>query len=285
MNLIEQATKRLQELGRAGFSIPTAPVTELRARAAQQPSARATNDKERCNIDLARLQAGGFIVPTRRDWRLLHEFRIIKRPLIQNAVGKPDGAVSNRNLIMVTSALPSEGKTFVAINLAMSIAMEVDCTVLLVDGDVVSPGIPDLLGIPRGKGLMDVLTDPSMDFGDVLFRTNIERLSLVQAGTPQGDASELLASDAMTRLMREVSSRYLDRIVLFDSPPLLATEARVLASRMGQVLMVVEAEKTTYRALESALATVESGPLVLTMLNKASQSDSDAYHSHYAYGR
>jgi receptor protein-tyrosine kinase len=193
--------------------------------------------------------------------------------------------VANGNLIMVTSSLPGEGKSFVSVNLAMSIAMEVDSTVLLVDADVIKPTVPKLLGIQPGKGLMDILTQPDLSFGDVLLRTNVERLSLTLAGTPHRGASELLASDAMTRLLKEISSRYPDRIVVFDSPPLLATtESRVLASRMGQVVVVVEAERTTHGVLESALSTVESCPVVLTMLNKAQESDAGSYYGYYGYG-
>jgi receptor protein-tyrosine kinase len=186
---------------------------------------------------------------------------------------------------MVTSSLPGEGKSFVSLNLAMSMAMEVDCRVLLVDADVIKPTIPKLLGIQPAKGLMDVLTEPDLTFGDVLLRTNVERLTLTLAGTPQRGASELLASDAMSRLLHEISTRYRDRIIIFDSPPLLATtESRVLASRMGQVVVVVESEKTTHGVLESALSTVESCPVVLTMLNKARESDAGSYYGYYGAG-
>jgi len=134
--------------------------------------------------------------------------------------------------------------------------------------------------------LLDVLTGGGVDFADVLLRTNVDRLALLQAGTPQRGASELLASEAMTQLLKEVSSRYRDRIVIFDSPPLLATtESRVLASRVGQVVVVVEAERTTHQMLESALSMVESCPIVLTMLNKASKSDHESYYGYSGYGR
>jgi receptor protein-tyrosine kinase len=320
MNLIEEATKRLQELEKAGIRVPSGqpgnagkaeprasaePIPQQVARAAVQALPRAQAPAESPvdkrlepvlqdkvpdarnyrNIDLARLQASGFITPAVRESKLLHEFRVIKRPLIQNALGKAAGPVANGNLIMVTSALPGEGKSFVSLNLAMSIALEVDCRVLLVDADVIKPTIPQLLGIQRAKGLMDVLTEPDLSFGDVLLRTNVERLTLTLAGTPHRGASELLASEAMTRLLQEISGRYRDRIVIFDSPPLLATtESRVLASRMGQVVVVVEAEKTTHGVLESALSTVESCPVVLSLLNKARESDGGSYYGYYGYG-
>ena len=281
MSLIEEAAKRLRQLHEAGLGLPPQPEPwEAKKRLAVPPPAQQRT------LDLARLQAAGFITPALRDSRLLHEFRIIKRPLIQQALGRATTQSLNRNLVMVTSALPGEGKTFVALNLAMSLAMEVDCRVLLVDADVVSPSLPRVLGIEPGKGLMELLTQPEIRFDDAVLGTNVERLTLLLAGTPQASASELLASEAMQRLLSEVSRRYPDRIVVFDSPPLLATtESRVLATHMGQVVVVVEAGRTTHAALESALATVESCPVVHTMLNKAPESTVGSYYGAYAYPR
>ena len=300
MTLIEEAARRLQQLEKAGIHVPVkaggddraqdeavcAPRAVRSARAqlrAREEKRVSSNLRE---VNFARLQAAGFITPTEPDSKLLHEFRVIKRPLIQHALGKSGVQAPNRNLVMVTSALPGEGKSFVSLNLAMSIAMEVDCTVLLVDADVVSPAMPGLLGIPAGKGLMDLLAEPQLAFGEVLLHTNVDRLALLSAGTPHRGASELLASEAMSRLLNEVSSRYPDRIVVFDSPPLLSTtESRVLASHMGQVVVVVEAERTTHGALESALATIEGCPAVMTLLNGASEADAEAYYGKYRYGR
>ena len=297
MNLIEQAARRLEELAQAGIGVPEKAVQQAVAAHARNvaglreprrepvlreaPPARTA---KLCNIDLARLQANGFLTPNSSESKLLHDFRVIKRPLILNAKGKTAGPVANGNLIMVTSSLPGEGKSFVSLNLAMSIAMEVDSRVLLVDADVLRPTIPRLLGIPPARGLMDVLTDPDTSIGDVLLRTNLDRLSLILAGTPRRDSSELLASDAMRQLVRELADRYPDRIIVFDSPPLLATtEPRALATYMGQVVVVVEAERTTHATLETALATVENCPVVLTMLNKAPESESGSYYG-YGYG-
>lgn len=299
MSLIEEAAKRLEQLRQAGIEVPA----EAAPGPATTPSHRRTrpvaveerrepvlhegaaNRAGACHIDLARLQANGFLTPA-ADSRLHHEFRIIKRPLVQNALGKGAGPIDKGNLVMVTSALPGEGKSFVSVNLAMSIAQEVDCRVLLVDADVIAPSIPRLLGIPPARGLMDVLTNPQVGFGDVILRTNIPRFSLMLAGTPHRQSSELLASDAWEELLLELSHRYSDRIVLFDSPPLLATtESRVLAGHMGQVVVVVEAGRTTHGALESALQTVETCPIVLTMLNKAPESEANSYYGYYGYGR
>ena len=291
MNLIEEAANRLRQLEAAGVApVPHAPQDALAGqprRATVEPVRRHVESRPAParTLDLARLQASGLITPALQHSKLLQEFRLIKRPLIQHALGRSATQAPNRNLIMVTSALPDEGKTFVAINLAMSLAMEVDCRVLLVDADVLAPSVPEVLRIESAKGLMDMLTGTGTPLRETLLSTNVERLSLLLAGTPHSNAAEFLASEAMTRLLSELSSRYPDRIVVFDSPPLLATtESRALATHMGQVVVTVEAQRTTHAVLESALSTVESCPVVYTVLNKMPESKVGSYHGSYAYG-
>jgi receptor protein-tyrosine kinase len=270
MTLIEEAARRLQELENAGIhTAARPPIPRSAGNLARAPTGRS--------IDLKSLAGAGFISPSVPDSKQLHEFRVIKRPLIQNALRKSAGMPAN---------LPGEGKSFVAVNLAMSIAMEVDTRVLLVDADVIAPAVPRILGIPPAKGLMDVLMEPALGLGDVLLKTNIDRLGLLLAGTADRAAPELLASDAMARLLAELSSRYPDRIVIFDSPPLLATtESRVLAGNVGQVVVVVEAGRTTHADLESALSTVKTCPVVLTLLNKSTRSEPSGYYGYYGPSR
>jgi exopolysaccharide/PEP-CTERM locus tyrosine autokinase len=154
----------------------------------------------------------------------------------------------------------------------MSVAMEYDSRVLLVDGDVAHPSMPAILGTPHAPGLLDLLTRDDIDVADALVKTNVERLTLLPAGSRQRRSTELLASEQMASLLRELSSRYPDRIIIFDSPPLLATtEARVLATHMGQIVMVVAANATRQHAVQQALATIESCDIVLMLLNKASR--------------
>jgi receptor protein-tyrosine kinase len=197
--------------------------------------------------------------------------------------GKSAQPVERANLIMVTSSLPEEGKTFVSINLAISLAMELDKSVLLVDADVSRPSVLSRLGLPSSEGLLDVLTHPSLQVTDVLMRTNIDKLTILPSGKASGRATELLASDAMNRLLIELATRYADRIVVFDAPPLLpSTESRVLATHMGQVVVVVEADHTPQRSLNQALAAIESCPVVLPLLNKISRSEVGSYYGYYA---
>jgi receptor protein-tyrosine kinase len=298
MSLIEQAAKRLEDLRRAGAALPgdaeegvvatataaAEPATRAQQAEAPSPARRepAPTPSRFVEIDLARLKSRGFVTPDAPSTQIADEFRVIKRPIIQNALGKGAPKVRIGNLVMVTSALPGEGKTFTALNLALSIAMEVDTTVLLVDGDVANPALPEPLGIPVAPGLLDLLTGDKIDIADALIRTNVEKLTVLPAGAPERRATELLASEQMVQLLQALAGRYEDRIVIFDSPPLLATtEARVLASHMGQIVMVVAADSTTHGTLTQALATIENCEVVMMMLNKAAQTDVGAHYGYY----
>ena len=157
--------------------------------------------------------------------------------------------------------------------------MERDTTVLLIDADVTRPAVLERLALPPSKGLLDVLVEPGLDVQTVLLRTNVERLSILPAGTLQEQATELLASKGMSVLVDKLASRFPNRILLFDAPPLLgSTESRVLAAHMGQVVLVVEADRTPQRQVLDALATLESCPVVMTLLNKASSSEAGSYY-------
>jgi len=222
------------------------------------------------------------VTPDAPRSQIADEFRVIKRPIVRNAFGRSGAKIRNGNLVMVTSALPGEGKTFTSVNLALSIAMELDTTVLLVDGDVAHPDLPKQLGVANSPGLLELLTRDDLDLGDVLVRTNIENLTILPAGAHQRRATELLASEQMAILLRDLASRYPDRIIVFDSPPLLATtEARVLATHMGQIVMVVAADSTRQQAVNLALSTIENCEVVLMVLNKADKTDVGTYYGYY----
>ena len=240
---------------------------------------------KRVEINLDRLAANNMVTSDGGRNPVAEEFRAIKRPLIDNAFSKDGRPVNRNNLIMVTSALPGEGKTFSAVNLAMSLAMELDRTVLLVDADVARPSLPALLGLPSSRGLLDVLESSNVNLSHVLLRTNIDKLSILPSGTPHSHATELLTSGMMTKLLEEMAVRYSDRIIVFDSPPLLVTtEARVLATQMGQVVFVVHAESTLQSDVKRALATIESCPIKMMVLNQARTVSQGAHGYGYGYG-
>ncbi|MGC2048486.1 MAG: XrtA-associated tyrosine autokinase [Gallionella sp.] len=233
-------------------------------------------------LDLTRLRQLGGVTPDENKTQIAEEFRMIKRPLIMNAFNQGAGKIHNGNLIMVTSALAGEGKSFCAINLAMSIAMEMDHTVLLVDADVARPSIPKYLGFKAEMGLLDLLLDDKLEPADVMIKTDVEKLTILTAGRKSRHATELLASQSMSNLLMSIGQRYHDRIVIFDSPPLLlTTESHVLASKMGQIVMVVEAENTPQKAVMEALRQIESCDVINLIYNKARHFPGSGYYGSY----
>ena len=265
--------------------------TPARAAAFQTPGhpsrapAEAGPRSKVVHIDLEALAAAGFVTPEAQRSQIADEFRVIKRPVIRNARERTGARAERANLVMVTSAIPAEGKSFVSLNLAMSIALEVDSTALLIDADVANPSLMQMTHLPpASKGLLDLLTSTDIKLTDVLLRTNVEKLSLLPSGTAHGRATEMLASETMASLLEDMASRYSDRILVFDSPPLLATtEARALASHMGQIIMVVEADRTAQAMVKHALETIESCPVVMMVLNKAPRPDVGSYYGHHYY--
>jgi receptor protein-tyrosine kinase len=211
----------------------------------------------------------GFAPPADQS-AIAEEFRLIKRPLLNIALSETLPPRENRNVIMVTSANPDEGKTFVATNLALSMASEHDIHVLLVDADVAKPAIPRVLGFEAEIGLIDAVADDAIDFADILVRTNIQNLTILPSGRARRGMSELLASARMTRFVTDLSRRYPNRVIIFDSPPVLArSEPIVLAKHVGQVVLVVEAERTSRTAVDEALALLGPDRVGGVVLNKA----------------
>lgn len=240
-------------------------------------------------IDLVALREAGYITPDMPPNLMSEEFRIIKRSLLLNAFAKGDkkaDADTNSNVILVTSSNPSEGKTFCTINLALSIATEQDVTVLLVDADFSKPEILNRLGVKGGRGLMDVVADSDLDVGDCLVRTNVPNLVLLPAGRQHNLTTELLASERMANMVQEIASRYKDRIVIFDSPPVLASSAAsVLALYMGQIVFVIEAEKTTEPQIKESLNMISACENISLLLNKTRYNGSNKkFATYYGYG-
>jgi len=233
-------------------------------------------------VDRNRLRALSLITPDGERTPLAETFRRIKRQILANVANRKAGAPP-ANLVLVTSSLAGEGKTFCAINLAISMALERDRTVLLVDADVAKPSVPRALGLHAQAGLMEVLLDRQVDLGDLLWKTDIGGLRVLPAGTAHQHATELLASDAMRGLLHEMAERYQDRIVVFDSPPLLAaSEAGALASQVGQIVVVVEAGKTSEAVLKHALGRIDTTRVTGLLLNKVEGAPLE--YSYDAYG-
>ncbi len=292
--LIEQAAERLQQLRQTGVVLPhaqdleiPAPASPATGVAAASPAAAPSPPRRvsrQVDLDLDALAAAGFVTPNAPRTRTADQYRVIKRPLLRNVAAQSAALQANANLIMMTSALAGEGKTFNSINLAMSIAVELDHTVLLVDADVARPSVLRMIGLPSGPGLLDLL-EGEAEMSNVLLRTNVDKLTVLPSGTPHPRATELLASDAMRQLLAEMAGRYPDRIIIFDSPPLLlTTESRVLATHMGQIVIVVQAGKTLQTHVQQALATIETCPVKQMLLNQVRVDALSSYGYGYGYG-
>jgi len=284
MNTIEKAMKARRK---QGGQVEEAPVVG----ASREPASglgealSGGSGSQRVEIDLTRLRRAGFLTPDEGRSRLAEEMRQIKRAVLKNIEADEHLRVENANLIMVTSSLPGEGKSFTAINLAISIAMELDKRVLLVDADVAKPSIHRYLGIDARHGLIDYLTDPHAELHQFLLKTNIPKLTLLPAGSTHQYATELLASGRMRSLVEELQGRYPDRVVIFDSPPVLLTnESRVLASLVGQILLIVEAERTPQETVKEALSAIADEEKVIGLvLNKNRRKSGGGYYGGYGY--
>jgi len=215
------------------------------------------------HVDRERLAEAGYLLPGGPVTTMSEEFRLLKRDLLAQLQDDPRG-----NRILVCSPHSGEGKSFCAINLALSLAAEKDREILLVDADFGKPGIPDALGLVPGPGLMDALSDPAIAIEDCVLRTDIPSLSVLPAGQPSNNDTEYLSSARTDALLKRLSEGRPDRIILFDSPPLLAASAAaVLAGHAAISLLVVRADKTTESALREAAAMLKGGTQVRLLLN------------------
>jgi protein-tyrosine kinase len=247
----------------------------------EQPPEPRAEPRAAVQIDFDRLRAAGFMTPTSPRSQLVECFRAIKRSLLRTAFPEKSAAPENNsNVVMVTSAAPGEGKTFFALNLAMSISIERDLFVLLIDGDSNRRSLGRLLGAEEERGLVDLLAEEAGDVGDIMLRTNVPNLSFMPAGRPHTHGAELLSSKQMGALMRDLGARYPDRIIIIDTPPVLATnEGVVLSSYVGQTVLVVEKDITTKKNLRQTLAMLKGGRNVACVLNRVTDE-----HGYGEYG-
>jgi exopolysaccharide/PEP-CTERM locus tyrosine autokinase len=297
VSIIEKAINKAFE--RDGFqaspkpsSAPAAVGVENGASGAAEAKASAVGVPEAKRVsrtypvDWGALKGKGMLVPEMATTQLAEEYRVIKRPLLMNAFPEEANGIERANLILVTSSVPGEGKTFTAMNLALSIAMERDRTVLLIDADVAKPSIAGLLGIPVEAGLTDLLKDKNLSFSDIAVKTDIPNFTLLPAGKQDRHSTELLASDDMRKLANELSSRYADRIVIFDSPPLLAaTQGAVLARLVGQIVLVIEADSTPQYVVQESIGKLEGCEVIGCVLNKTKKGFGFNYYGYfYGYG-
>jgi protein-tyrosine kinase len=274
MSSIEKAIERLRE----GSAIEK----QVEQTDPEQTYNASKSNNKIHKIDFDALKKQGFLTPEDIQSKISEEYRVLKRPILKNAFGKNTSPSEEGNLIMVTSSIPGEGKTFTALNLAMSISLEKDTTVLLVDSDVINPSLSKILNLHDRYGIIDLLTDTSLEVSDVIVNTNIPQLRIIPSGLPHEHSTELLASDKMKALAHEISRRYTDRVILFDSPPLLlASQAAVLSQLMGQILIIVEAGETTKENIKSAIDLLDHQKAIGLVLNKTPKGSSGSYYGTY----
>jgi protein-tyrosine kinase len=275
MSIVERALKRLQ--AEASASRPRPVFGRVVEGASQAAAGRVIS------IDQDALRLAGLLAPTHQERQIASQYRHIKRPLIAAAMGRGQEPLPSGRLIMAASALPGEGKTFTAINLAFSMAMEKDLHVVLVDADVAKPQISRMFGVGSERGLLDAVTDAAVELEPLILPTDVPNLSLLPAGTQSDRATELLASERMVEAMNWLLHRDRSRIFLFDSPPLLlSTEAAALAEVAGQIVGVVRAGYTEQHALLEALSRLPEGRSASLVLNQSTLRGEDYYY--YGYG-
>ena len=297
MGLIEQAVELLQ---RADPQLPPASEVEPARQPVDQPAERRESpsvsvaqaegiaikyrgDRTIC-IDIPTLRAAGLVAPQDEERQLAAEYRIIKRPLLARMTG--ENLLRMGNVVVVTSALPNEGKTFTTLNLALSLALERDREVVLVDGDVAKAHLTHQFGLDGQPGLLD-LGVMGCEFDETIIKTDYPSLYVLPAGNKHAEATEILRSERVASLLASLAADP-RRIVLIDAPPLLVTsEAGVVTSLAGQVVLVVKAAETPQETVLRAIETIAEDKPVSLVLNQADavQVHGYGYYGRYSYGR
>jgi protein-tyrosine kinase len=301
MSLVERALKKLQQSSGqtppavanarpraaaelvdvphpAGASAPTEP----QQLAAEQQIVRPTRIVK---VDREALRAMQLLPAPAVERRIASQYQQIKRPLIAAAMGRSETPIANAQVIMLASALSGDGKTFTSINLALSMAREKDIEVVLVDADVAKPHLGHVFGIQNERGLLDLLTDRNLHPESAILSTDIPGLRMLPSGRKVDTATELLASDRMRELMRQLTAQNSRRVVLLDSPPLLlSTEAQALVASVGQIVLIVRADVTPQSAVMAAIEATGGAKPISLILNQSSEPPGSGYFDYGTYG-
>ena len=278
MSLVEQAIARMRNQANAAAAKAAEAASTSNAPARVAGTSKPVT---RITVDKTALRASGYLAEEGKEKQFADHFRRIKRPLIEKAMS--NDAVGEPRVIMITSALPGEGKTFTSINLALSMALERDVSVLLVDCDVAKRHVGEILGLKNHVGLLDALVDESLDVESLVAETNLPGFSILPAGGRVETTAELLSSKRMRQLVAGLCLHNPRRVVLLDSPPLLITnEGRALLKVAGQVVLVTRAGHTPRHAVQDAVALLGAQQAGGIVLNHAGGRGTDGYY--YGYG-
>lgn len=285
MSLVEQAIARMRQRGGDKISATTATPESTAATDDRAPTTASSTKRLTVNLDSLRTQS--YLPEERLDRRFADYYRQIKRPLIEKALAANASATGlDPRIIMLSSAMPGEGKTFTSINLALSIARERDLSVLLVDADMPKPQVSEIFGVQSEPGLTDALDDESLRIESLTMVTNIRGLSILPVGRPVDGVSELLTSDRMRQLLSALTTHNPRRLILLDSPPLLVTsEARALLKVAGQAILVVRAGQTAQHDIREAIAMIDERQAGGIVLNHGYVAKSEEYYGYAQYGQ
>jgi len=284
VSIVEKAARRLR-VGEDTHRLPPGRVKKQQDAKDFGSQPEPDTDQSELEIDQVALQRNGLMPPPAMNYLIGREYQRIKRPLL-DLISSHSSASQRSNCLMVTSAKPHEGKSFTIFNLALSLAQEIDHSVLLVDADLRRPRLTRSLGLTARAGLADILTDDTATLDQTVVRTSHPGLSILPAGHKCEQSSERLSSRRMRSLVEHLASDP-HRIVLFDSAPLLyAAESQALAMHMGQVVFVIKASSTERRAVNAALSLLDPSKVAISLvLNQTRKGLGDDYESYYGiYG-
>jgi receptor protein-tyrosine kinase len=286
MSVVEKAIRKLQKQREQSAEESQAQAAEAQASEPATPHAAAAPAVSQPTVvlDRATLRSAGLLPPDEEIDLITRQYRKIKHPLVARAMGRGVPREPKGYLIMIASAMSGEGKSFTAMNLALSLSLEKDLSVLLVDADAPKPHLTRVMGLENAQGLLDVLRDPQIDVESLIHATNVRSMSFLPLGVGGDDATELLSSGRMERMGTLLGQRNNHRIVVFDSPPLLqTTESPALARVAGQIVVVVRADSTPQPVLLDALNTLEGHHAEVSLvLNQSTQSGTAPYY-YYGY--
>lgn len=288
MSLFEQAIARLrnQATGNSPVHFGPKPPASADSSAAHpiMPVSAPIEPAKRITIDAEGLRARGYSPEEARARQFADHYRRIKRPLIDKALS---GAATSgeARVMMITSALPGDGKTFTSINLALSMALERDISVLLIDADVAKRHVSEILGLDGRPGLLDALVDENLEAESLIVPTTTRGFSILPAGNRVSGTAELLSSNRMRAIVTALCARNPRRIVILDSPPLLVTnEGATLVKIAGQVVLVIRAGQTPRQAVQAAVALFDPRQAGGLVLNEVRQSTGEGYYGYGSYG-
>ncbi len=287
MSLVEQTIARLKR--QQAVDAKGAPTADrsphVTAPGAGERFEDTANLAKQIPVDNAALRERGYFPEPSKDRQFADQYRRIKRPLIEKAMAGTAAGAAEPRVIMVTSALAGDGKTFTSINLALSMALDRDVSVLLIDADVSKRHISDIFGLSHHAGLLDALVDEELEAESAIVPTTTRGFSILPAGTPVAGTEELLSSNRMRKIMASLCARNPRRVILLDSSPLLVTnEGRALLKVAGQVVLVVRAEVTPRDAIQAAVSLFDAQQAGGVVLNQVQSKAAQRYYEYGPYG-